>query len=246
MMGRLSEKDRELLKTAVRAVAQNDAGTLKDVLLTLGVHSGKIDHVRLYADIDEFLSRYASMGMADIDLARLMEELLGLAESHGISMPKGLSMLARGIVTIQGVLARISPDIQIITIMHNHMAGGAVGPFDLEKELKSGGLALLASGRKALDIPSQMSDLLKTTLKGQLKLHVEPTGSEDPLKAAERRTDKLALAILDAALIIGAGLLSSLETGPWILGLPVPAFIGYLLALAVGGVLLFRMRRRKR
>lgn len=69
MMGRLSEKDRELLKTAVRAVAQNDAGTLKDVLLTLGVHSGKIDHVRLYADIDEFLSRYASMGMADIDLA---------------------------------------------------------------------------------------------------------------------------------------------------------------------------------
>ena len=246
MMGRLSEKDRELLKTAVRAVAQNDAGTLKDVLLTLGVHSGKIDHVRLYADIDEFLSRYASMGMADIDLARLMEELLGLAESHGISMPKGLSMLARGIVTIQGVLARISPDIQIITIMHNHMAGGAVGPFDLEKELKSGGLSLLASGRKALDIPSQMSDLLKTTLKGQLKLHVEPTGSEDPLKAAERRTDKLALAILDAALIIGAGLLSSLETGPQILGLPVPAFIGYLLALAVGGVLLFRMRRRKR
>ncbi len=50
------------------------------------------------------------------------------------------------------------------------------------------------------------------------------------MKAAERRTDKLALAILDAALIIGAGLLSSLETGPRILGLPVPAFIGYLLA----------------
>ena len=54
------------------------------------------------------------------------------------------------------------------------------------------------------------------------------------------------MAILDAALIIGSGLLASLETGPQIGGLPLPAFIGYLLALALGGVLLFRMRRRRR
>ncbi len=246
MMGRLTEKDRELLKTAVTAVAQYDAGTLKDVLLALGVHSGRIDHVRLYADIDEFLSKYAGMSMAEIDLAQLMQELLSLAESHGISMPKGLSMLARGIVTIQGVLARISPDIQIITIMHNHIAGGAFASFNLKKEMESGAMTLLTSSRKALDVPAQMSDLLKNTLKGQTKFYIELTGSADPLKAADQRMDKLVLALIDAALIIGASLLSTLDAGPRFWGLPVPSWIGYLLALALGGVLLFRMRRRKR
>lgn len=246
MMGRLTDKDRELLKTAVRAMAQYDAGTLKEVLLTLGVHSGRVDHARLYADIDDFLSKYADMSMAEIDLAQLMQELLSLAESHGISMPKGLSMLARGIVTIQGVLARISPDIQIITIMHNHIAGGAFASLDIKKEMESGARALLASGRKALDIPSQMSDLLKNTLKGQTKLYVELTGSTDPLKAADRRMNKLVLALIDAALIIGASLLSAFDPGPRFWGLPLPAWIGYLLALAVGGVLLFQTRRRKR
>lgn len=89
MMGRLSEKDRELLKTAVRAVAQNDAGTLKDVLLTWVSTAAKSTMSCLYADIDEFLSRYASMGMADIDLARLMEELLGLANPTASRCPRG-------------------------------------------------------------------------------------------------------------------------------------------------------------
>ena len=114
------------------------------------------------------------MSMADIDLARMMEELLALAESHGISMPKGLSILGRGIVTIQGLLARISPDIRIVTIMANHMSGDAFEAFDLEKEIKSGGMALLSSGRKALDIPAQMSDFLKMTIKGQTKINLEP------------------------------------------------------------------------
>lgn len=246
MMGRLTEKDRDLLKTAVRAVAQGDAGTLKDVLLSLGVHSGRIDHVRLYADIDEFLSKYASMSMADIDLARMMEELLALAESHGISMPKGLSMLGRGIVTIQGLLARISPDIRIVTIMANHMSGDAFEAFDLEKEIKSGGMALLSSGRKALDIPAQMSDFLKMTIKGQTKINLELTGSEDPLKAADRRTDKLALALLAAALILGSSVLALMPADVRILGLPVPSAVGFLLSGVVAGVLLFRMRRRKR
>ena len=246
MMGRLTEKDRELLKTAVRAVVQGDAGTLKDVLLSLGVHSGRIDHVRLYADIDEFLSKYASMSMADIDLARLMEELLALAEAHGISMPKGLSMLGRGIVTIQGLLARISPDIRIVTIMANHLSGDAFEAFDLEKEIKSGGMALLSSGRKALDIPAQMSDFLKMTIKGQTKFNLELTGSEDPLKAADCRTDKLALALLAAALILGSSVLALMPADVRILGLPVPSAVGFLLSGVVTGVLLFRMRRRRR
>ena len=161
-------------------------------------------------------------------------------------MPKGLSMLARGIVTIQGVLARISPDIQIITIMHNHIAGGAFASFNLKKEMESGAKTLLTSSRKALDVPAQMSDLLKNTLKGQTKFYIELTGSADPLKAADQRMDKLVLALIDAALIIGASLLSTLDAGPRFWGLPVASWIGYLFALALGGVLLFRMRRRKR
>ena len=84
------------------------------------------------------------------------------------------------------------------------------------------------------------------TIKGQTKFNLELTGSEDPLKAADRRTDKLALALLAAALILGSSVLALMPADVRILGLPVPSAVGFLLSGVVTGVLLFRMRRRKR
>ncbi len=103
MMGRLSQRDKALFRQAVRAIAEHNVNALKDVLLTLGVHNGRINHTRLYGDIEDLLTQYGSMGLADMDLGRMLEEFLGLANSHGISMPEGVTMLTRGMLTIQGV-----------------------------------------------------------------------------------------------------------------------------------------------
>ena len=83
--------------------------------------------------------------------------------------------------------ARISPDIRIVTIMANHMSGDAFEAFDLEKEIKSGGMALLSSGRKALDIPAQMSDFLKMTIKGQTKICLLYTSGDGPMDEKDVR-----------------------------------------------------------
>lgn len=87
-MGRLSQRDKALFRQAVRAIAEHDVSALKDALLTLGVHNGRINHTRLYGDIEDLLTQYGSMGLADMDLGRMLEEFLGLANSHGISMPR--------------------------------------------------------------------------------------------------------------------------------------------------------------
>ena len=80
------------------------------------MHSGRIDHARLYADIDDLLTQYVSAGMAEMDLSRMLESILSLASDHGISMPQGISMLCRGMMTMQGVLADLSPEINLSLI----------------------------------------------------------------------------------------------------------------------------------
>ena len=83
MMGRLSQRDKALFRQAVRAIAEHNVNALKDVLLTLGVHNGRINHTRLYGDIEDLLTQYGSMGLADMDLGRMLEEFLGLANITG-------------------------------------------------------------------------------------------------------------------------------------------------------------------
>ena len=249
MMGRLSQRDKALFRQAVRAIAEHNVNALKDVLLTLGVHNGRINHTRLYGDIEDLLTQYGSMGLADMDLGRMLEEFLGLANSHGISMPEGVTMLTRGMLTIQGVLASLAPELNLVQIMANRMLGEAARDFDLLAELKDGGKTLAASGRKAVALPAQLSDLLGMTIKGQTKVNLELTGSDEPLAQVDRMVNKLVLALLSAALLVGSSLFCTTDMKPKLLGIPMLGAFGFFIALILMGYLLvdtFRKKRRKK
>ncbi|WP_457791500.1 ABC1 kinase family protein [Anaeromassilibacillus sp. SJQ-5] len=249
MMGRLSQRDKNLFRQAVRAIAEHNVNALKDVLLTLGVHNGRINHTRLYGDIEDLLTQYGSMGLADMDLGRMLEEFLGLANGHGISMPEGVTMLTRGMLTIQGVLASLAPELNLVQIMANRMLGEAARDFDLLAELKDGGKTLAASGRKAVALPAQLSDLLGMTIKGQTKVNLELTGSDEPLAQVDRMVNKLVLALLSAALLVGSSLICTTDMKPKLLGIPMLGAFGFFIALILMGYLLvdtFRKKRRKK
>ncbi len=249
MMGRLSQRDKNLFRQAVRAIAEHDVNALKDALLTLGVHNGRINHTRLYGDIEDLLTQYGSMGLADMDLGRMLEEFLGLANSHGISMPEGVTMLTRGMLTIQGVLASLAPELNLVQIMANRMLGEAARDFDLLAELKDGGKTLAASGRKAVALPAQLSDLLGMTIKGQTKVNLELTGSDEPLAQVDRMVNKLVLALLSAALLVGSSLICTTDMKPKLLGIPMLGAFGFFIALILMGYRLvdtFRKKRRKK
>ena len=249
MMGRLSQRDKNLFRQAVRAIAEHNVNALKDVLLTLGVHNGRINHTRLYGDIEDLLTQYGSMGLADMDLGRMLEEFLGLANSHGISMPEGVTMLTRGMLTIQGVLASLAPELNLVQIMANRKLGEAARDFDLLAELKDGGKTLAASGRKAVALPAQLSDLLGMTIKGQTKVNLELTGSDEPLAQVDRMVNKLVLALLSAALLVGSSLICTTDMKPKLLGIPMLGAFGFFIALILMGYLLvdtFRKKRRKK
>ena len=248
-LGMMGRRDKNLFRQAVRAIAEHNVNALKDVLLTLGVHNGRINHTRLYGDIEDLLTQYGSMGLADMDLGRMLEEFLGLANSHGISMPEGVTMLTRGMLTIQGVLASLAPELNLVQIMANRMLGEAARDFDLLAELKDGGKTLAASGRKAVALPAQLSDLLGMTIKGQTKVNLELTGSDEPLAQVDRMVNKLVLALLSAALLVGSSLICTTDMKPKLLGIPMLGAFGFFIALILMGYLLvdtFRKKRRKK
>ena len=227
------------------ALVKGNVDELKTVLLTLGEHNGKINHPGLYGDIDDFLLRYGSMELGEMDLGRMMEDVLTLASAHHISMPPGISMLARGVVTIQGVLSTLDPEASIVEIMAAHLSATALQNLDIGKELKESGLTLLSSGKKAMDIPAQLSDILKMTIKGQTKLNLEVTGSEEPLAQVDKMVNRLILCIITAALLLGSSLLCTTDMQPKVLGIPLLGSLGYLLALILGGKLLYNIKKKK-
>ena len=109
MMGRLNERDKELIGKAIRGIAENDIGMIQEAVMALGEFKEKPDQSVLYEDISELMSKYGSLDMGEIDVAEVMMDLMEVMKENKIRMPHGLTMLARGLTNMEGVLADIAP-----------------------------------------------------------------------------------------------------------------------------------------
>lgn len=246
MMGRLNNRNRQLFRTALRAVVQNDVYELKNVVLTLGIVKGRVNHARLYTDLDDMLLKYANLDLGNLDLGQAVQELLELAQENGIAMPPDVTMLSRGVMTIEGVLAACCPDVNFLQIVSGHLAGEAQEDFDLKKELLRKGRDFYNLFGKGIEIPAQLSDVLKMTVKGQTKLNLELTGSEEPLGHIDNMVNKIIVCIITAALLIASSTICTTDMTPKVLGIPLLGALGFFAALVLGGWLLFGILKKKR
>lgn len=246
MMGRLTARDKGLFRQAIAALANRDVYELKNVILTLGAVKGKVNHTRLYTDLDDFVTRYGDLDLGSLNMGQMLEELMDLAKTNGISLPAGLSMLGRGVMTIEGVITACCPHVSVIQIIVNHLAGGMKDNLDFKQAGASLWKALQGFLSKGVSVPAQFSDVLRMAAKGQTKLNLEIVGSEEPLKKIDRMVNKLALCIITAGLTVGSSLLCTLQIEPKWGGIPWPAGVGYLLSLLFLGKLLWDMYQRKR
>lgn len=245
MMGRISMRDRQLLKRTVLAIVEKDASDIKDILLTVGEYKKRINHSRLLEDIDKLLTKYVNAEMASINLGELLEAILDVANTHNITMPKGISMFSRGIMTIQGVVLLLNPEISVIDIMSMQMSKDIFSDFNFIYGTKYKAKSLIFSSRKAVDIPSFLSDLLKMTVKGQSKINIEITGSEEPLKKIDKMINKLIICILISSLLISSSLISGIQFELNKFGIPTIGVIGFIIAFILGIYLFFNITNKK-
>ena len=157
MAGRLTNRDRLLFKNAVSALVENDIYSLTDIVLAIGNHNGKANHDLLYSDIEAVLDKYGSLEFGSINAGQFLTELVRIAAKSGISMPHGVSILGRGIITVEGVLSKINPEISLVQIIAKQMAGSILDDFDPATEIKRSGRLLYSFSKRAAEIPSPIT-----------------------------------------------------------------------------------------
>lgn len=247
MMGKLSKREMGLLRRSVKAVAIRDVESLEGAILSLGVHKGKrINHSLLYEAIDRMLDVYGTEELSNINMGRFLEEILRIAAENHIGMPRGISMLSRGMITIEGVIAEISPDANFVRIMANHMAGQQVANFDLNNFMENNRRKILISGEKAISVPGQISDFLSLANKGQLKVNLEVMGSDEPLAEIDQMVNKIVVCIILAALLIGSSFIATTDMTPQFMGIPALGALGYFTSIILSLALMFSIHRKKR
>ena len=233
MMGRLTERDREQIAKAVEGVAFNDIGMIQEAVMALGEFKEKPDQSVLYEDISELMSKYGSLDMGEIDVAEVMMDLMEVMKENKIRMPHGLTMLARGLTNMEGVLADIAPQINMIEIASRHISESMWKDLDWKKELKHAGKNLYRSMHKAVEVPGLAADALHGLMKGQTRVNLDLHASNDLAQLLRRLVRNVVMGLWVMALLISSSIICTTNMSPKICGIPAIGAIGYLFAFAI-------------
>ena len=245
MMGRLTQQDREAINLAVEGISEKDTGKVEDAIMGLGEFRGAPKRHQLYKDVDNLMLRYFSLDFGDIDVAEVIQSLLEIMKNNNMVMPQALTLLARGLTQIEGVLMQICPDISIMEVARNRMQQYYLDLSNLRKALKEDGFKMVNGYKAMIELPSQASRLLRNYEKGQTRINLDLHSSEELTLLLHHLTRNMVIGLWVAALLIGSSILCTTDMVPKIMGIPFLGALGFLAALVIAGFVFIRFCFRR-
>lgn len=243
MVGQLSVRRRDELLRLLLGLVEREPAAVAEVLLDWTGDDDAVSLPQLEDEIEAFVAQYHGVPLAQLDLARMLGDVTAILRAHRLALPADLALLIKAFVSLEGMGRGLDPSF--------HMAGEAL-PL-LRAVLRARWRPRAMAGRTghalrralalAEQLPHDVSRLLRSARRGRLHVGLEVAHLRRVGDQLERAANRLALALVVAALIIGSSIVMTVGGGPLLLGLPAFGLLGFVGAVAGGLWLIGSIRR---
>lgn len=240
MTGTLTSSERAIVGKVFRGVALNDPYALKEALLSLAKADGPVDHGMLLEQMGGMLDTYASADLLDINIGMAFVDVIEILRTQNLSLPPSFTMLARGFLTLEGVLTDIAPSINVVDIVSVHVKKQMWTLSYLEGKAQELFTSTAASAEAMATLPSQLSRTLDMLDRGQLKVAMDMKLPHDVKGTLYQVASLLALALISAGLFVGSSIVCTTPMQPQIFDVPLLGALGYLGAFVLGVYVIVR------
>jgi ubiquinone biosynthesis protein len=172
LVGRLTRVQQEALVTLIVAVALRDPDTVARVLNRIGVPDARAPIADFREDIRVILERYLGLKLEDIRTATLLRDLLDLAVRHRIRIPKEYAVLAKASITIEGLIRRLHPKLDVLEVGLPYAKELLLARFNPSDASGAVMKSLLKLQALAEDVPGQLSQILVDLEGGKFRVNV--------------------------------------------------------------------------
>ena len=212
MMGYVSSMQRQILLDLVTALVKRDNYNLKRCVLQVAHPRGPIDHGALLDMCEQMTSQFADSDLESFDTGDLLSTMTSNLEDEGYDIDPFLTNLGRGLLTIEGTVKALSPRVNIMDCMTRHINTG-FDPDALERMVQAYAIRAMQGADDLAGLPTKAVETLDMLQKSQLRMGGDFGVDPKTVKAANHLARNVVLAMLAAALFLGACLLCSSGAG---------------------------------
>ena len=191
----------------------------------------------LGSSIKELVTRWQRVTIAQLEVGRVILEVLNIAGTSGFRFPAELAMLGKCMLNLDNIGRTLDPGFDPNAAIRKY--AGKIFRERLLKRLSSANLYKIAMESEELveNFPQRIRKIIDILADNEFRIGVNAIDEKYLMVGFQKIANRIAVGVVLAAIIIGASLLMRVQTPHFTLfGYPGLAIIFFLIA-AIGGLL---------
>jgi len=247
IVGRLREEEKIEIIGLLTGIIKNDSDKILRILEIMGsLENEEVDRKKLKREIDEYLEKYRDISIKEINLNVLFDEIFSLMRKYSISIPASFSLLARTVLTLEGVASIIYPEYNLFEYLRPYIV-------DFMEKKERTKWILKDTFRSISDIyyilkelPETVEASLKTIRKGYINVAFEHKGLANLTSTLDKASNRISFSLIISSILISSSLIMVAGKGPKIWGHPAFGIIGFIASGILGIYLIIGIIRSGR
>jgi len=213
MVGQLNESRKKALSNLFVGLASQDSNQVADAIVDFDTVRQHGSLRRFEHEVDKLMEEYLTRSISEIQVGELTASIFQLAFRHHIQIPAEMTLIAKVLITLQGITEKLDPNINLLVIMQpmaSHLLRHAFDIDDLRRSALRGLNEYKSLAQKA---PAMMLDMMHKLEDSDYNLRFDLKDIDKVQKHFDRIANRLsfsvillALALIVAGIIIGSSL----------------------------------------
>lgn len=207
MMGSIFKKDIEQFGSLFIAVSKKDVRRIIRALQALSDNPPIRNFRALESDLEEFVHNYSFRSVHANEMSTVLLELKDIIIKHGLKVPTHFFLLARSMVTIEGVIRNLDPELDMTTLVKPFLLRTVARHYNPLQFIKRVANSIYEMGMYMEDFPRDLKNAIRKINSGEVKVDLRHKGIDPLVHTINRVTRQVISAVILSGLIIGSSLL---------------------------------------
>jgi predicted unusual protein kinase regulating ubiquinone biosynthesis (AarF/ABC1/UbiB family) len=246
MVGHLAPAMQEQLLKLLAAVTEGQGDEVAELIARIGTKQPDFEPQLFRRRITELVAEHRGLPVEQLQVGKVVLELVSMANSAGIHAPPELALLGKTLLNLDLVVRSLAPQLNVTDSIRHQLAEMASKRMWRMATPGSAFRALSESRELIGQLPARLNRILQVVADNELKVNVDAIDETELIKGFQKIANRIAGGLLVAALILGAAMMMQIPTHFTLLGYPGLAMIFFLLAAAGGCFMLWTILKSDR
>jgi ubiquinone biosynthesis protein len=207
MVAFLSQRLREDLGDMLVGVITHNTDRVITVMVRMGIVTRATNLRELDRDISRMLVRYLGLPLEQMDVAKILGEILSISFMHHVRLPADFALLIRTIIILNSLGKKLDPDYRLVESLEPFVRQLVQDKLSFKRIGANAVRTIESLTTLAQRFPNRLDDLWDQIDEGDLTVGVSVRDLRMIIQRVDRIANRLAFALIVAALIVGSALI---------------------------------------